>query len=842
MNILDRFSTHLRETLAKGLRLATELCNPQVEPIHLLFALASQRGSVAAELLNRLKLDLKIAEQAMLNLPTDKKNGLTKKNDNTAQALVANFSPACQQVLEKAMIIACENNHNYLGSEHLLTALLQINDMLITQTLKASGVRIEDLHEQLKTVLANASHFPKLTETAEIVEKIEEQLGNNISQQPIQLENNKKQSKKETALNFFATNLTNPEIQTTIDPVVGREAELDRIIQILCRRTKNNPVLLGDPGVGKTAIVEGLAKKIMSAKVPGILLNKKIYALDMGLLISGAIFRGEFEARLKQIIEEVSQNPNIILFIDEIHNIVGAGSNQGTMDAANILKPALARGFIHCIGATTPNEFKKYIETDPALERRFQPVYVKQSSVEDTIKILNGIKINYENFHNVKITNKAIETAVTLAERYIHNKFLPDKAIDLIDETAAAKKLQIKATTDETKLHSWQQKLEKTITNKRKAALEDKFKEAVELKDEEDKIRSQINELKNKLTKQKKTKTAAIVTDQDVTEQIAKITNISVSDLTFDKRARDFSLEKELKKYIIGQDLVIEKIARLIRRAQLQLSDPNRPLASFLFVGESGVGKTELAKVLATTTYPNQDSLIKLDMSEYSEGFGVSKLLGSPAGYIGYKESNQFTDKVKLNPHCVILFDEIDKAHKDVAKLLLQILENGEITDSTGKKISLKHAIIILTTTIGAEETRKADIGFNKNTMDRDAKSCISANLKEKLKEFFSPELINRLDDICLFNNLLKEDLIKIAQLEIARLNERLKNYQTTVMAEDKIISWLISRFSIKNSNARYVRSQIRQQVENLIAGIILQEKVKSVYQLEITGEELVIK
>jgi ATP-dependent Clp protease ATP-binding subunit ClpC len=649
--------------------------------------------------------------------------------------------------------------------------------------------------------------------------------------------NTKRNRKKETALDFFATNLTDTELQKNIDPIIGRDLEIERLIQILCRRTKNNPVLLGDPGVGKTAIVEGLAKRILQNKVPDILLNKKIYSLDMGLLIAGTIYRGEFEDRLRQVIDDVANNPNIILFIDELHNIVGAGSNQGTMDAANILKPALARGQIRCIGSTTLNEFKKHIENDAALERRFQPIFVKEPTLEDSIKILEGIKTNYEIFHNIKIDKSAVEAAVRLSDRYVSNKFLPDKAIDLLDETASAMRINSKNASWIGKIERLKQKLEKTTLDKEAAALADKFDEAVKLKNQEEKLRQEI-EQNTKAAKDKKVKYLGTITKQEVLNQIAKIIGSKPSELMLEERNDLLNLEKKLKESVVGQDQVVHAVAQVINRARLGLNNQDRPLASLLFVGESGVGKTELAKTLAAKLYPGKDALIKLDMSEFNESFGVSKLLGSPAGYIGYKESNNFTDKIKNNPHCVVLFDEIDKAHKDVTKLLLQILENGEITDSTGKKISLKHAIIILTTSLGSQEAKRADLGF----ADHQLNQMRDKKINEKLKEYFSPEIINRLDKICLFDSLSPIEFSKIAALEIKKLNERLANYKTKIEAKESILSSFISSLPQTDINARTIRRELRTEIEKLMAEIILNKKNKKQYTLEITDKQLFVK
>jgi ATP-dependent Clp protease ATP-binding subunit ClpC len=845
MHLLDRFSTHVREVLAKSIRLATELKNHNVEPIHLFFALANQKGSVAQEIINRLKLNPKTMEEAIFSLPVDTGALKAIPVNASSEHLLASLSLPAKTAVEKALLIAQENNHNFMGTEHLLTSLIRIKDKTINSILQTNKVKIADIEKQLSTILANASQFPQLTEAAQVMERLQENVGeippaaSEFQEQTTEEHVHKKGKKKQTALDFFAVNLTGKDTDTTIDPVIGREVELERIIHILCRRTKNNPILLGDPGVGKTAIVEGLAKKILEGNVPDILQNKKIYALDMGMLIAGTIYRGEFEGRLKQVIEEVTSNPDIILFIDEIHNIVGAGSNQGTMDAANILKPALSRGQIRCIGATTPQEFKKYIESDPALERRFQPIFVKEPSVENTIQILKGIKSNYEVYHQVAITDEAVEAAVELADRYIAHKFLPDKAIDLMDEAAAGKRLTLKSNAWQNKLARTRQRLEKVIASKEEAAQNDKFAEAVKFKDQEEKLRLQIKQLE-KEGRNKKLPLLGAVTAHDVRQQLSRITGISSSDLWIEEPEKLHKINEELKKVIVGQDHIVDDVIALIRQGKLGISHPDRPLASFLFIGDSGVGKTELAKKLAEKLYPGRDALIKLDMSEYNESFGVSKLLGSPAGYVGYKEHNQFTDKIKMNPHCIVIFDEIDKAHRDVTKLLLQILENGEITDSTGKKTSLKHAIIILTTTFGAEDIKKGGLGFDKNSVNN------LDNLKlltEKLKEFFSPEIINRLDKICLFNSLNIDNLAEVAHLEVAELNSRLKKYHTSLTVESTFFKNYFSSSEQKFQSAREVRIFVRTIIEKLMSEAILQKKIKPTYTLaESSNHTLTIK
>ena len=835
MNILDRFSEHLRETLARAMQTAIELKNPEVEPLHLVFALSRERGSVASEILGRLKLDPKLLEQSLLSLPAMAgKESAAEGKKKVAQELFPPLSVLSRTALERAIMLAQKNQHSHLGTEHLLAGLLALNDKRVEEVFKLSKIKVEDLNRQIDAVLKNASQFPRLDEAAELAERLRGNLSEMpLGQMPIMLG---RKGKEESALSAFAIELTAADNQKNLDPVIGREAEIERLIQILCRRTKNNPVLLGDPGVGKTAIVEGLAKKIAAGEVPSLLREKKIFALDMGLLIAGTIYRGEFEARLKEIIDEAAEDPETVLFIDEIHNIVGAGSNQGTMDAANLLKPALSRGLLRCIGSTTPAEFKKYIESDAALERRFQPIFVREPSEEETIKILAGLKPNYEKYHSVKISDEALNAAVELSVRHISGKFLPDKAIDLLDETAAAKRLAGQSAAMDV-LTQKRLALRKMRQEKETAALDERFGEALQIKDNSDRLAGEIKEMEKKSSQQEKE--APIISAADVLNQVAKITNATPSELTMGEKEKYAHLEQELKKRVIGQDEVVADVSRLVRQAQLGLSAPERPLAGMLFVGESGVGKTELAKTLAKALYPNQDALVKLDMSEFTEAYGISKLLGSPAGYIGYRDANQFGDRLKMNPYSVVLFDEIDKAHAEVLKILLQILEEGEVTDATGKKISLKHAIIILTTSFGSDELKRGDLGFSR---DEEKAAENRKRLIEKLKERFTTELINRLDQICLFRSLEPADLAKIAELEIVELNSRLKKYRTAVSAEPDTLNWLITGLPEKKSNARDVRRMIRTMVEGQLGEIILKGQVKPLYRLAAKNQTLALK
>jgi len=843
MNIIDRFSTNVHQVLGKSIKLATELNHPVVEPIHIFFALANQTGSLAFQIIEELKIDIKTVDQELVEL--NPKNQKIDKN-STKQAVMSPLSEDSKMILEKAMTIAYDYGHNFVGTEHLLSALLHADNPQVLNILKKNKLKKGDLIARIDEALENSGHLSEMSNTSNMAAQISSKIfggENNDTNNPSPMQN-MSQGKKPSALETFAINLTTEESQKNIDSLIGRDDEVERLIQIIHRRNKNNPILLGNPGVGKTAVVEGLAKKIYDAQVPHALLGKQIYSLDMGLLIAGTIYRGEFESRLKKIVDEVANNPNIILFIDEIHNIVGAGSQSGTMDAGNILKPALARGSIRCIGATTPEEYKKYIENDPALERRFQSIILSEPNLNDTVKILKGIKKNYEKYHYVKIDDSAIELMVELSNKYINNKFLPDKAIDLMDETSAAKKLQVKPKKLELEILKIKKDLQKVIETKEKSAIDGEYEKAAEYKKQEEVILKALKKSEVDL-KKSNTKNLPTVKIVDVISQISKITGLDKKDLDLTVKKSTGSLNKKLKRYIIGQDETIDKVADEINKAKLGLKTDEKPLASFLFVGTSGVGKTELTKILAKTLYPKTENLIHLNMSEFNESFGVSKLLGSPAGYVGYKEGNQLTDKVKLNPHCIILFDEIDKAHKDVAKLLLQILDNGYITDSTGKKISFKHAIIILTTNACSDETDKTSFGFGKekkSQRDPFGKKKIKKQITDSLKKYFSSEIINRIENTCVFNNLSTDDMTKIAKLEIDDLNEKLKKHHTVIKYTNKILKEIIKQDFSKNTEARELRRSIRESLEKNITENILNETTNTEYSLVLENKKIKLK
>jgi ATP-dependent Clp protease ATP-binding subunit ClpC len=639
------------------------------------------------------------------------------------------------------------------------------------------------------------------------------------------------EERKTPALDFFAVNLTDEIIQKKIDPVIGREEEIARLIQILSRRTKNNPILLGEPGVGKTAIVEGLAKKILQGQVPDILINKKIFSLDLSLLIAGTIFRGDFENRMRQVIEEIKSNSQAILFIDEIHNIIGAGSTPGSLDAANILKPALSRGEIRCIGTTTPAEYKKYIEPDPALERRFQPIYVNEPTPEETIELLSDLANIYQRYHGVIITPQAIQAAVELSERYIQDKFLPDKAIDLIDEAASKIKVKRRRSKIYFQIKAKEKELEKIKKIKLETVEKEDYQEALDYKEREMDILEELAVLEERQIQEEKVVLGEIGR-AEIAEVLSEMTKIPLKDLVQEEKERLLNLEKILEKRIIGQDEAIKEVARCIRRAQVGLNNPFRPKGSFIFLGPSGVGKTELAKVMAEEIFGQREALIRIDMSEFSEPINISKLIGSPPGYVGYRESGKLTDPVKNHPYSLVLFDEIEKAHSEVLNLLLQILEDGSLTDATGRKIDFKNTIIVMTSNIGTSILNKqASIGFETRRLKEDLEAQYKET-KEKvlrdLKNRFRLEFLNRVDKIIVFKPLNLKTLEKIVDLQMKDLEDRCREKGIKLKLLPGARKFIAKASFAPEVGARAIRQTIQDLVETPLAEALLKHQFNS--------------
>ncbi|MFH1946679.1 MAG: ATP-dependent Clp protease ATP-binding subunit [Candidatus Magasanikbacteria bacterium] len=814
--LLGRFSTHLRNAIAKSMALATAFEQPMVSPIHILIVLIEEKGSIACEILNKNGFDTKFPSELL-----ESKAKLRRNISKVDVGVIPELDSLSKQALERSILIAYEKGHNFVGTEHLLLGILKSRSEELAEIFKKFKVSKKEIEQEIEMVLQSSSHFPKFEDVEDIMSQMDDIIGKtnptNLPPSPLPFTNQKKT--QFSGLDLFTTNLTDKKNSKAIDPVIGREKEIERVINILSRRNKNNPVLIGEPGVGKTAIVEGLAKRISEGDVPDILKNKKILSLDVTLMIAGTIYRGEFESRLKQVVDEITKNPNYILFIDELHNIIGAGSSQGAMDAANILKPALARGQLRCIGATTIDEYKKHVSSDPALERRFQSIYVEEPNRDDTIKILTGIKKYYEDFHNVKITETAIKTAVDLSIKYIHSNFLPDKAIDLIDEAAAAVKATRKATPLEIKKQKLIDEREAYYDNKEDAISKENFEKAIDWKKKIEQIEKKLSSLQKQIEKTPQS-IAKKVTEKDIAKILENKLDIPSQTLLLNKWDELKTLNDRLKNYIVGQDKVINNLVKKISQAHLGIQSSKKPLCSLLFAGPSGVGKTELAKVLAKELFHDDKALIKLDMSEFSEGHSTSKLLGSPAGYIGHKDRNHFTDEIRKRPYCVVLFDEVDKAHNNVNKLLLQILDEGTLTDSSGKKTDFRHTIIILTTNLGAELFKSSGIGFGKN--DKQAKKEMNESIMHKLKEELSPALLNRLTTIEIFNPLTESDIQKIVEKNIQQITQTIFDNEKIKLEADSVAISALTRESFdEDYGARQVEKIIGDTIHELVIEIL---------------------
>lgn len=710
------------------------------------------------------------------------------------------FTPRCKRILEVAFQLARGMMNSFVGTEHLLMAVLKESDSYAVKFLMSLGVSPES-----------------------VIEDVFSSVGRNEVGASGSAQRGKNGKSKTPTLDEFGKDLTELARQGKIDPVIGREKEIERVIQILSRRTKNNPCLIGEPGVGKTAIAEGLALKIVKDEVPELLSGKQIVALDLTSMVAGTKYRGDFEERIQKAMEEVKEAGNIILFIDEVHTLMGAGAAEGAVDAANILKPALARGEIQVIGATTIDEYRKNIEKDAALERRFQPVTVGEPSEEETVEILKGLRDKYEAHHKVKITDEAIESAVKMSTRYIADRFLPDKAIDLIDE--AASKVRLDAFTAPPNLKEMENEIKRIEEEKNSAVRSQDFEQAAELRDKEKSLQKLLDEEKEKW-KNSSSHDVKEVTGEDIAAIVSGWTGIPAQQITKEESERLLNLEKILHERIVGQDKAVSSVARAIRRGRAGLKNPNRPVGSFIFLGPTGVGKTELCKTLSEAMFGDENAIIKLDMSEYMEKHTVSKLIGSPPGYVGFEEGGQLTEKIRRKPYSVVLFDEIEKAHPDVFNMLLQILEDGVLTDSQGRKVSFKHAVIIMTSNVGASKItdNKQALGFGDN---KDVNKTIEDLVMEDLKKTFKPEFLNRVDEIVVFNQLEKDDIVEIARRMLKSLNKRLAEMNIKAEFTDEAISAIADAGFDKVYGARPLRRAIQTKIEDPLSELILENKIK---------------
>ena len=738
------------------------------------------------------------------------------------------FTPRTKRVIENSFIEARKLGYDYIGTEHLLMGILREGDSIAVRILLDLDVELPKLYNEIINVINEAEDVSRESKT-----------------------NNKQNGSFNSTptLNQFGEDLTKKAKEGKLDPVVGRSKEIERVIQILSRRTKNNPCLIGEPGVGKTAIVEGLAQKINLGDVPEILKNKRVVSMDISGMVAGAKYRGDFEERIKKALGEVKKAGDVILFIDEIHTIVGAGSAEGAIDAANILKPMLARGEIQLVGATTISEYRKYIEKDTALERRFSPVTVNEPTEKDTITILKGIRDKYEAHHNVKITDEAIESAVTLSERYINDRFLPDKAIDLIDE--ASSKARLQTYTEPDSLKDMQEEIDRISKDKEEAVRGQKFEKAASLRDEEKALREKY-EKEEKKWKNQNTKKVVTITEENIADVISLWTGIPAKKISEDENERLRNLEKTLHERVIGQNEAVEAVSKAIRRGRVGLKDPNRPIGSFLFLGPTGVGKTELSKALAESLFGDESAMIRIDMSEYMESHSVSKLIGSPPGYVGFEEGGQLTEKIRRKPYAVILFDEIEKAHPDVMNMLLQILDDGRLTDSNGRTVNFKNTVIIMTSNIGARIiTDKKTLGFSNETKnDGESKNeqkeyeNIKKEVMAELKREFRPEFINRIDEIIVFHKLNDEEISKIIELMLNEVKNRMKAQKYEIEFSPKVKELIAKKGIDKAFGARPLKRTIQNLVEDKIAEAILDGVVKKgkLAKLDCEGDEVVIK
>lgn len=810
---MNNFTPRAQQVLALARKEAERFNHNYIGTEHILLGLIKLGQGVAVNVLQKMGLELEAVRAEV-----EKQVGMGPEGKVSGNIP---YTPRVKKVLALASKEAGVLNHTYVGTEHILLGLLREGDSVAARILKNLEVDIDRArNEVLKELDPN---FDQSMEAAASEEEGSASAGGEPGMP-------RKESSKTPALKAFGRDLTDLASKGEMDPVIGRKNEIERVIQILCRRTKNNPVLIGEAGVGKTAIVEGLAQEIVAGNVPEILRDKRVITLDLALMVAGTKYRGQFEERIKAVMEEIRKAQNIILFIDEMHTIVGAGSAEGAMDASNIIKPALSRGELQCIGATTLNEYRKHIEKDAALERRFQTVKVEAPSVPEAIEILKGLRPKYESHHKARISDAALDAAVRLSERYITSRYLPDKAIDIMDE--AGSRMRIAATMRPTEFKEREAQIEKLRVQKEESIKEQDFEKAATLRDEEKSARDQFEKDLSEWRK-KRDEIIVDVGEEEIRNIISKWTGVPLTRLGSQELTQLAHIEESLKGKVIGQDEAVVALAKALRRARTELKDPKRPIGSFIFLGPTGVGKSHLAKALAEYVFGEKDALIQLDMSEYMEKFNVSRLIGSPPGYVGYEEGGQLTERVRRRPYSVVLFDEIEKAHPDVWNILLQILEDGQVTDSLGRRVDFRNTIIIMTSNVGAELIRKQNVmGFGVKHDEQD----YAAN-KEKIlteaKKIFKPEFLNRLNDQIVFHSLTKEDLTQIISIEVSKVAERLKDKSMTLELTPAALNFIIDKGYDPQYGARPLRRAIEQYIEDPLAEEIIHGKAHQGDHLE---------
>ena len=811
--MFERFTDRARRVVVLAQDEARGLKHNYIGTEHLLLGLISEGEGVAAKALETMEIKGEAVRASVIEI--------IGEGEKPVEGHIP-FTPRAKRVFELSLREALQLGHNYIGTEHLLLGLLKEGEGVAAQVLTKQGA---DLAQVRQTVIQMLSGYQRGDDEGR------ESVGAGVGG------SGGPERSNSAILEQFGRNLTQAARENKLDPVIGRRVEMERVMQVLSRRTKNNPVLIGEPGVGKTAVVEGLAQAIVHGDVPETIKDKQIYSLDMGSLVAGSRYRGDFEERLKKVLKEIRTRGDIILFIDEIHTLVGAGAAEGSIDAAQMLKPMLARGELQTIGATTNDEYRKYIEKDAALERRFQPVKVEEPSVDETVEILKGLRDRYEAHHRVIITDAAIQAAAELADRYISDRFLPDKAIDLVDEAGA--RLRIRRMTAPPELRELDEKIAEVRRNKEAAIDDQDFEKAASLRDEESKL-SEQRKAKEEAWKGGESDEIAEVGDQEIAEVLAMSTGIPVVRLTQTETAKLLKMEDELHKRVIGQDEAVKALAQSIRRTRSGLKDPNRPGGSFIFAGPTGVGKTELAKALAEFLFGDEDALIQLDMSEFSEKHTASRLFGAPPGYVGYDEGGQLTEKVRRKPFSVVLFDEVEKAHPDIFNSLLQILEEGRLTDSQGRKVDFKNTVIIMTTNLGTRDINKGVLtGFQTADNSTHDYSRMKAKVAEELKQHFRPEFLNRVDDTIVFPPLTKAEITRIVDLMIAKLAKRMEAQDMRLQLTDEARELLADVGFDPVLGARPLRRAIQREIEDALSERILFGELQpgQVVTVGVTGE-----
>ena len=815
IHMMQRFTDDAQRVLSFAQEAALELGHDYVGTEHVLIGLIKVKNGVAAKALNELGLSAE-------TIIEDVEEHIGRGNKKASSVYM---TPRVKHVLELAVEVANHMNHNYVGTEHILLGLLSDGGGVAVGLLRNHNIRANDIVEVIRDILGSSGRTSHNSE-------------------------DNQDSSSLGDLADFGTELNESAKQGKIDPVIGRDKEISRVIQILSRRTKNNPVLIGEPGVGKTAIAEGLAQRIVNGNVPEILRNKRIISLSISSMLAGAKYRGEFEERLKKAIDEVQKHDDMIIFIDEIHTLVGAGATEGAMDAANILKPALARGEFQVVGATTLDEYKKHIEKDAALERRFQPVLVGEPSEEDALEILKGLRDRYEAFHKAKITDAALEAAVSLSSRYITDRFLPDKAIDVVDE--AASKVRMKVFSAAPDVKALETQLADVKKEKEAAVTAQEFEKAAEMRDEEKRIEKEINDKKKAAKENSDAK--LVVTDEDIASVVAQWTGIPVSKIAQEESESLLHLEQELHKRVIGQDEAVVAVSKAVRRARAGLKDPKRPIGSFLFLGPTGVGKTELARALAVALFGDETAMIRLDMSEYMEKHTVSRLVGAPPGYVGYEEGGQLTDAVRRKPYSVILLDEVEKAHADFFNILLQVLDDGRLTDSQGRTVDFRNTVIIMTSNLGAKALRKdsPELGFlaakkaDSNTEDVSVVNFKEAkkSVMDSVKRHFRPEFLNRIDEMIVFHALTSNDLKQIVTILMDTVVKRLGDMGLSLEISPAAMDMLVKEGSDFSMGARPLKRAIQRLIEDPISDLILQGNAPegATIKADVEDEHIIVK